>query len=182
MAGSDVTALNREAFWFVYANANSLAELGLREAGASLLESPPAVEPGTLLSEDELEAKMLAGFDNLDWSALDALNLDNEAPLDIEPASDQVAGMPEGEFSLEQYLQRAYDCEAPLSERLDDHYERVDLQFIEAVLSQLPAELPPLTRRLSAADMQEWLRIYGEGHAGLGDLIARIRQLDMMRE
>jgi hypothetical protein len=137
------------------------------------------------LSQDELDAQVMAGFENLDFAALDAVDaeLANQPATFDEFVEEQPMDIPAGEaLDVEQYLARAYGYEEQLRERIDAHYRRADLTSIDAAIGQLPERLSPLTMALSAQDMADWLKVYGEGHAALTDLALQIRRLDTAGE
>lgn len=174
--------MERREFYFLYANLNSIAELALRQATAeALAHSGEASAPSAdeELTPDERDARVLAGFENLDFSALDGLDLSHVTP---EPFDAQALPMkyPDGGevFSIESYLERAYSSEHSLQERVAHHYHHADIPALNATLLNLPEGLPPLTRPLSATDMTEWLTVYASGSELLTDLIATIRRLD----
>jgi hypothetical protein len=170
-------AMERREFYYLYVNLNNLAELALRQMAVKLL-AQPSEAPSELdtLSDEERDARVLASFENLDLSALDALDLSKHdaEPLELpEPASS------DEELDVEQYLARAYDTEEQLRERIDSHYSRVDLTAMDASLQELPKHLPALTGPLSATEIGNWLTVYEEGNDVLTNLTAEIRQLDM---
>lgn len=180
--------MERQSFYFLYVNLNSLAELALQQLAAQILAQPQA--PGELenLSDEEREARVLASFENLDLSALEGLGTEEEAPgvlVDFLPQEsfELPAGEPPAdggaELDIGRYLERAYSYEDMLRSRIDYCHTHADLAAIQAALAQLPAHLPPLAARLSAADMTEWLTLYSDGNAVLGDLAAQMRRLDL---
>jgi hypothetical protein len=180
--------MDRQSFYFLYVNLNSLAELALQQLAAKILTQTPQSDPLENLSDEEREARVLASFENIDLSALDGLGVPSAteaADLDELPPElpAQMTGEPptgsDEELDVERYLARAYSYEERLRGRIDDCYGRADLPGMDAALLQLPDHLSPLTAQLSAAQMEEWLALYEEGHETLGDLTIRIRRLDM---
>lgn len=168
--------MDRQQFYFLYANLNSIAELGLREAVIDALAEPVAEPAVENLSQDELDARVLAGFDNLDFSALDAVTSDGEPLVREEGAL--LPGDVSEPFELELYLVNAYAAEQRMRERVDEHYRRVDALALTAGLARLPANLPALTTALAASDMERWVEFYRSGDPTLRDLVLQIRALD----
>lgn len=168
--------MDRQQFYFLYANLNSIAELGLREAVIDALAEPVAEPAVESLSQDELDARVLAGFENLDFSALDAVTSDGEPLVREEGAL--LPGDVSEPFELERYLINAYAAEERLRERVDEHYRRVDALALTAALARLPANLPALTTPLAAGDMASWVEFYRSGDPTLSDLVLQIRRLD----
>lgn len=168
--------MDRQQFYFLYANLNSIAELGLREAVIDALAEPVAEPAVENLSQDELDARVLAGFDNLDFAALDAVTSDGEPLVREEGAL--LPGDVSEPFELELYLVNAYAAEQRMRERVDEHYRRVDALALTAGLARLPANLPALTTPLAASDMERWVEFYRSGDPTLRDLVLQIRALD----
>jgi hypothetical protein len=189
--------MDRQAFWFLYANVNSIAELAFKLLAAKILSEPaqetsePVESEYAHLSDEELQARILADFEKLnasppqEWSVPDE-SADEPVEPGEETAEDVVlpplseSGDAEAgeEIDIEKYLSRAYSHEEELRERVDTHFKRADIGAIESVLRQLPDSLPPLTGPLTAADISEWLNLYDQEHPALNDLTLRIRQLD----
>ena len=174
--------MERRSFYFLYVNVNSLAELALKQLAAQALVQVRTPEPGPQenLSQEERDARVMAGFENLDLSALDGLELPAtiDEPAALEAPSEPTPDSGE-ELDVGGYLKRAYSYEEHLRPRIDDHYRRADLVSLDATLTQLPDRLRPLTGPLSAADMEEWLALYKAGNEVLTDLAVQMRQLDV---
>lgn len=180
--------MDRQSFYFLYVNLNSLAELALQQLAAKILAQTPEPSPLEDLSDAEHDARVLASFENIDLSSLDGLgvasapedaHLDELLPeLPAQPMSEPLAESDE-ELDVERYLARAYSYEEQLRGRIDACYGRADLPGMNAALLQLPHRLSPLTVRLSAAQMEAWLALYAQGHEALGDLTIQVRRLDM---
>jgi len=176
-------SIDREEFWHLLVNTNSLAELAVAEFARELAASPPAASPPAL-SESELAARLAEDFRTLDLSALDGLDWDPfasvphrapaDTPLDAPPdaALDGSQGV-----DLAAYLEAAYVHEERLRRAVDAAFERADPAAIAALLGRLPAELPPLTRRLAPADMARWIAAYRADTPPLGELVAKARAL-----
>jgi hypothetical protein len=167
--------MDRREFFFLYANANSIAELALRQSAERVFDQP--VEPSVPadLTQEELEAQVLASFDNLDLTALDNLDI---GAFDASAESSHVPARETSEpFALDRYLDRAYAAESELRARVDALFGRADHAALQSDLDALPRELPPLTGLLSARDMTQWLEHYERGNDALNSLVVRIRQL-----
>lgn len=178
--------MERQDFYFLYVNLNSLAELALQQLAAKILAQTPQVGDLENLSDEERDARVLASFENMDLSALDGLGVASDEPVDIdesalamsadsmsEPAAE--SGEP---LDVERYMARAYSYEEQLRGRIDDCRRRADLPAMDTALRQLPSHLRPLTSRLSAADMEHWLTLYADGNEALSDLTIQMRRLD----
>jgi hypothetical protein len=170
--------MNRLQFFFLYANVNSIAELALRQAGERVLERPRPSAPSAALTQDELDAQVLASFENLDFSAMEGLNVPRFRGIGVPVESEDVA-RDSDPFDLERYLDRAYAAQDQLRERLDAHLARVDLDAVRSALGRLPFDLPLLTEPLSANEMVRWLKRYEAGDAALSELVVMVRQLDL---
>jgi hypothetical protein len=200
--------MERQGFYYLYVNLNSLAELGFKLAAAKVFAELPAAAPAEELTQEEIDARVAASFENLDLSALDGLGVasPDEAPLDLEalsrqadqelaelekmmsaarlspggeaPDDEQSGDDSDGEIDIDRYMARAYSYEEQLRERIDGHYQRADLTALNAALAQLPTHLSSLTEPMSAEDIREWLKLYDDGHEVLTDLTIHIRQLD----
>lgn len=180
--------MERERFYFLYVNLNSLAELGLRQMAEQLLAEPVDTGPVEELTEEERDARMLASFENLDLSALDGIGVatgDEATDLEafpVEPPAFSLADLPADdgeEFDIETYMARAYGFADQLQSRIDHCYRNADLSALDVALLQLPERFSPLTGKLGAADMEQWLELYHEGHEVLGDLATEMRRLDI---
>jgi hypothetical protein len=184
--------MERQRFYFLYVNLNSLAELALRQLAAKILAQPLAGGVPETLSEAERDALVMANFQNLDFAALDGLDFSSTQPVDIEefeselsvpsmsePAVSEQSAEDGEEPDVERYLARAYGYEELLRDRIDHCYRSADLSAMDAALLQLPSRLRPLTGRLSAADMTDWLTLYAEGNEVLTDITAQMRRLDI---
>src|SRR5262245_39810752 len=175
--------MDREAFWLLYANLNSIAELALHRLAQEVLAEPQETNPESL-TEEQLQARVMANLANLDLSALDAV-YEKVASGVVTPAGidepQDAAAMTAGNdepFDLERYLSQAYGSADQLRDRIDHHYQRADLTAMRSALTQLPSHLPSLTQPLSAEDMGVWVETYGQGNDALDDLLLKLRALD----
>jgi hypothetical protein len=140
--------MDQRAFNLLYANLSSLVEQALKRLAATMLAQPSEVSAPSVLSQEERDAQVMAGFENLDFSALEGLDLSgsNGITTDGEPDVDAL-------------------------------YRLADLPAIEASLRQLPSHLHPLTDVLSEEEMAAWLAVYEDGNEVLVDLATEIRRL-----
>jgi len=150
--------MERDEFYFLYVNLNRLAERALSHLAAEMLREPAAPEAPVTLSAEERDAQVLAGFDNLDFSALEELDLSSINALQLG------ADTPPSPEQIEQ--------------RVDEHYRRADLRAMNEALAQLPVGMASLTGPLLASELTDWLALYEQGHAVLIELTRQVRQLD----
>jgi hypothetical protein len=182
--------VDRDSFYYLYVNANSIAELALQQLAEQLLALPQP-SSSSPMSPEELNTRVAASFEGIDLAALEGVNYDLsdlasaneldpqasvEAPQPVERSAEAEA---ERESAIERYLGRAYAHEEMLRERIDQYYQRTDLPALEAAFAQLPAQLAPLTRLLSPREMSRWLDLYERGNEALDDVVVQLRQLDM---
>lgn len=181
--------MDRNSFYFLYVNTNSLAELALQLLAEQILALPQPDTPA--LTPEELNARVAASFEGLDLAALESVNFDFsrlplapeadpqaavEAPPPVELSAEAAAAR---ESAIERYLSGAYAHEETLRQRMDQYYQQSDLPALEAVLARLPGELRPLTRALSVQEMSGWLLVYENGNEALDEVVVQLRQLDM---
>ena len=180
--------MDRSSFYYLYVNANSLAELALQLLSEQILAQPEPDAPP--LTQAEIDARVQANFAGIDltafengsfdFSRLPTLAADPEATIEIPPPRELTAEEAAArESSIARYVQGAYAHEAALRHRLDEYYQRTDLPALDAALAQLPVDLPPLTRALSALEMSRWLTAYETGNEALDTVVVQMRQLDM---
>jgi hypothetical protein len=189
--------LDRDHFGFLLVNARSVVELGLLRFIEELEDNPP-------LAAEAAPTPETARYDltPADVERLDSLKIpvyfDFEAMLAQETARrEREAGAGEvaeeeseafddaadfdilsetGKVDIESYLARIYGDLPRLESKLTRVYSQANLSEILPRLEKLPADLPPLTGRLSAADMERWVEFYAPENA-LGALLADICSL-----
>jgi hypothetical protein len=181
--------VDRNSFYYLYVNANSLAELALQLLAEQILTQPEFDTPS--LTPEELNARVAANFEGIDLAALESVNFDFsrlpiaaqadpqaavEAPPPVELSAEATAAR---ESAIGRYLSSAYAHEETLRQRMDEYFQQSDLPALEAALARLPAELPPLTRALAAQEMSGWLLVYENGNEALDEVVVQLRQLDM---
>ena len=160
-------ALDREGFSFLLVNANTVVELALLrvveelEASRAPLESLDACADGGLeaLVAREMARRAREGEE----PSLEEL-IDDDPDFDVLPET--------GRIDVERYVRRIYRGLPKLEPRLERAFSRANLARIAACLASLPADLPRLTGRLSAADVERWLAVSRPG-SRLGELLGR---------
>jgi hypothetical protein len=173
--------IERREFFFLYANLSGLPDLAFWHLASQLLvtpsEEPKPVE--TTEQHEEQDTIVLTDFDDLDFSALDEVEINTSVPLETPALEQRAVEQPEEYDDLpdiERLLTRAYASEESLRERLDACYEKADLAALKAGLGELPSQMPPLTQQLSADEMKRWVERYADGDLALTELTAEIRR------
>ena len=184
--------MDRETFYNLYVNLNSLVELGMRRRAVQLLASLPDSSPLPELAPAEAEAQMMKSFENMDMSALDQVweNLRN-TPLDPEQVErdvpdDQSRGRATEPATggddlpdLDIYMARAYTYKDELRERIDRLFAKADLVALSRQVAQLGGTQSSLTTRLDGVQMAAWLDRYDGDDAVLTGLATEMRRLEM---
>lgn len=161
-------------FYFLYINVNCIAELALRELAANAVASA-GTSQSRHASTDSLR------IEDLDFSALDGLDemIRNHSVV-AAPTLD--APVPQADrsedFDLTTYVERAYSHEDQVRNRASKYWRAGAARELSAIAAAASATLAPLTARLSADALSDWLQVYLEGDAQLDDLVARVRALD----
>jgi hypothetical protein len=178
-------SLNREQFWHLYVNANSLSELAIvalgrdwEASGETTAAAPPPTDEQARVADEQLQARLAAQYASADWSALDGLDWDLiggalRGPRPPSLPSPQPSDPPDMAAGLEQ----AYARERTLRRHADAAFDLADRAALAAALARLPAELPALTARLPAEALSRWLQAYQAGTPALGTIVASIRAL-----
>lgn len=185
--------MDRSAFEYLYMHANSLADLGFEEAAQDFLaEAADQPDPLAHLSEAEREAlarEQLRQAQQLyesgvetdldrfyrDFAARPKEAWQEPPPAAPEPDTGVENGSEPGDRNLDVYLDKVYAASGELAERVDQTMALVDMAEIDAALAALPAGLPPLTGRLDAAGLAQWLALYQANDETLNDLVTSIR-------
>lgn len=172
--------MDRERFYYLFVNANCIAELALNpsesELDALLAETTPAPVQDT-------DAAVAAGFEGLDMDALDGLAFfgDDDIAADAFPETDAGNGGDDGQrphaFDIDRYMENAYSYEETLRERVDAAYLKADLVALQRLLDRTTTGLCPITERQSGSHMQQWLDLYKSDEDTITELVVRIRQL-----
>ena len=180
--------MTEEQFFYLYANANSIAELALREIDKDMENLLQDVEslPATELGSDA------TSLDSLNWDALDGLNEEvesaNSSLLESDPAllslpdepSDHANESDKDSFDIASYIQNAYEQARNITSKIDSARAKANLEDLRNQIESLPkGNMEPLDKALSGAQLQDWLNHYHEGLMPLFDLVADIRSLDM---
>jgi hypothetical protein len=141
-------------------------------------EEPSPVEQSPI--QDEQDTTVLGGFEDLDFSALEQVDINTSVPWQNPVLEQSAVERPEeydGLLDIERYLTRAYASEEKLRERIDAYYQKADLSALEAGLGELPSQMPPLTGPMSAVEMESWLERYMDADLALTELTAQIHPL-----
>ena len=182
--------ITRQAFHYIYVNANSLTELALRTLPSdldSLLDDLEPIENSDLAIELDLETNL----EDLNFAAMDGLEFyDPEIditiaePVAIPPTKSFTNNLEaqtpeqESEFDIETYMTNVYSLEEQLIERVDSAYNRIDHTQIKLLLNLLPSELPAIDGKLNGEKMTLWLEQYADDVESITNLLIAIRQLD----
>ncbi|WP_339723458.1 hypothetical protein [uncultured Paraglaciecola sp.] len=180
--------ITRQAFHYLYVNANCLTELALRALPADLDSLLDDLEP---IDNAELALELETNLKDLNFDAMEGLDFyDSEVDSTI---ADPVAPPPkedlssnnkiqtseqEGEFDIETYMTNVYSLEEQLIARIDSAYARIDHDEIKMLLTLLPPELPAIDGKLSGEAMNLWLQQYANDVEAITNLLIAIRQLD----
>ncbi len=178
--------MDREQFWHLYVNTNSLAELAIVELGRELDAAGCAGAAALPLSEEEIAARLAAQSRKLDFSALDGLDWDPlGATADGLSDPSRVAPQPMWETpgdsecndpaDIDAYLNRVYAQEEILRPRVDAVFARIDMLAAQSHLARLPAAPARLTTRLTGEQLAHWLAVYRAGDPGLENLVTALR-------
>ena len=177
-------SVEREQFWHLYVNANSLSELALRALSGEIEAMTRDAPPPPQLSEDEIAARLAHDYQTLDLSALDGLDWNPYAEGGAAVAAPESPPQPSAALpgkasatDFAAYLDDAYAHEEQLRQRVDAAYDLADRAAIASLLGRLPADLPPLTTRLAADDLSRWLAVYRADSVPLGALVTSVRAL-----
>ena len=192
--------LARKSFEHLYLNANSIAELALMRALDKALSTPSESTPDQLAAAEAF-ANAVNHPDpaTFDWSALQGV-YGFDGPLDAVPSVpnagetpppaparvpgfDAIVGIDDdedldGPIDVARYLSRVYAARPSLQARIDDCFARADLAALEAALSTLPTDRPPLTSALAPDAFAHWLQLYESHHDGMQEAVLGIRRLE----
>ena len=183
--------MDRNSFYYLFVNSNSIAELAMQLMAERVMAQP--LEPEEPMTQEEYEAQMAARFKDVDLAALQNEDGDfdvsryfaaqaasnNEADVPHEPpplpelTPEQEAAR---EVSIGTYLATAYVQEASLLEAVAQCYQQLDLPALAAAVAQLPADLPPMTEALSAPAMARWLRLYEADDEAVNEVVLQFRR------
>ncbi|GAC20582.1 hypothetical protein [Paraglaciecola arctica] len=182
--------ITRQAFHYIYVNANCLTELALRNLSSdldSLIDNLEPIENADLTLEFELETNL----EDLNFDAMEGLEfydpeMDTNITEPVSPpplkdvASELHTNTPEqeGDFDIDTYMSNVYSLEEQLIERIDSAYNKIEHLQIKKLLDLLPSELPAIDGKLSGEEMSLWLAQYSNDDGSITDLLVTIRQLD----
>lgn len=180
--------ITKQRFYYLYVNANCLAELALRNLPSDLDSLLDDLEP---FDDSELakELSLDTNLEDLNFAAMEGLDFydsDVESPI-IEPdaptvelsrdAKAQPAPSQE-EFNIETYMANVYGLEDQLVERIDAAYTQIDHDEFKALLNLLPIELPAIDKKLTGEEVTQWQQQYANDVEAINNLLIAIRQLD----
>jgi len=174
--------IDREQFYYLLVHANSLAELGLRYAVGMADDAAVEATP----SGDPAELSPMAGLEELDFGALEGLDLDGGGepdPVTAEPDPGWLFSAGPKPVTGEQskdvsYLDRAYAQGDRVRPRADAAFRGADLRELERLLAACPPDLPAITARLDHSGLDAWLDQYKAGNSAVSEVVLRIRQLE----
>ena len=180
--------ITKQAFHYIYVNANSLTELALRTLPSDLDSLLDDLEP---IEDSDLDFDLETNLEDLNFAAMDGLDFyDSEVdttivvPEVIPPKKsctntlEKEKPEQESEFDIEVYMSNVYSLEEQLIERVDSAYNKIDHEQIKLLFNLLPPELPALDKKLSGEKMNLWLEQYNNDVESITNLLIAIRQLD----
>lgn len=180
--------ITKQAFHFIYVNANSLTELALRHSFSDL---DPLLEGIDSIDIDDMTLELDTNLEDLNFAAMDGLDfydpemephvsVPQEHCVEKELKTTTVKKVPiqTNDFDINSYMSNVYSLEKQLIERVDCAYKRIEHNHIKRLLSLLPPNLPSFDGKLSGEDMTLWLEQYSNDIESLTDLVIAIRQLD----
>ncbi|KPJ88405.1 MAG: hypothetical protein AMJ53_16875 [Gammaproteobacteria bacterium SG8_11] len=208
--------MNREQFFYLYLNTNSLLDIAMQEAYTDLMaevEAMPEISDEDVdqaLAElnstqlEDLDLDALSGLGNSAWPETDEEpfqmsmaefdadstihNMNFDAVRDLEDVRDSVAHDERtsadyviGEdtansIDYEHYLKQVYQ-EDSLNTQVDKIFQRVDMHYLDDLLSKLPNPMKELTGKLGADEMKQWLAVNKLGNQSLTELLQYVRRL-----
>lgn len=178
-----MAAMTRDDFYFLFVNANSIAELGV---DTSALEQILATDiESSTVEGDKVDPIIPDSLDDLDMDALDGMAFfgdDNiqepvEACESDTDESTEVASS-SAPFDLDVYMQNAYAIAPTLTDRIHRAFARADLSRLDDLMEQLGPHQGLISRQLNADEMSLLIDAYKRDHPALTELIVSIRQLD----
>lgn len=176
--------ITRQAFHFIYVNANCLTELALRNVSSdidSLLDDLESIE------NTHLEFELETNLEDLDFAAMEGLYFYDPAmdsnitgPEETFPLNELQTNTSEqqGDFNIDTYMTNVYSLEEQLIERIDSAYNSIEQNQIKRLLDTLPSELPAIDTKLNGEEITLWLDLYKNNADSITNLLVAIRQLD----
>lgn len=188
--------MDRSSFEFLYLHAHAIADLAFLRGMAAALDAPaPDLTPEQFAANAAAAEQAMKGAEaDFDWSALEGvpgfdaaagtdLDTGEAVTADIGPtfgeALEQAGATLDGDGppDLEQYLVHLHAARELLQPRIGVCHEMAGPE-LDAVLLDLPPDLAPLNRALSAAEFLPWLAAYEQQHDGVSTVVAMVRELD----
>lgn len=180
--------ITKQAFHFIYINANCLTELALRNLSADLDFLLDDLEP---VDNAALELELETNLEDLNFAAMEDLefydpemNTNIIEPVSTPPLKDSTSNFqtntPEhvGDFDMDTYMTNVYSLEEQLIDRINSAYNKIEHDQIKLLLNQLPSELPVIDGKLSGKEMTLWLEQYSNDVESIANLLVAIRQLE----
>jgi len=188
--------MDRSSFEFLYLHAHAIADLSFLRGMAAALASPvpdltpeqfaanaAAAEQAMNVTEAEFDWSAFEGVPGFDAAASTGLDTGEAVTADVGPtfgeALEQAGATLDGDGppELEPYLVHLHAARGLLQPRIDVCHEMAGPE-LDAVLLDLPPDLAPLNRALSAAEFLPWLEAYEQQHDGVSTVVAMVRELD----
>lgn len=187
--------LEPERFFNLFVNSNSIVELGFRRMAASLeaeLGASSAAGEAELTPDERdalIDQLLKETGASLEGRSIEEIfgpppsfdPIEQQALVDELEAAARQSELEAGgnaSFDLATYLDRAYGSREQIEQRVHDAFERADHDQLHALVASVHAELPRLTGRLSASQMELWLDAYAADAATVGALVDTVVQLD----
>ncbi len=183
--------MSDDQLYCLFVNANSLAELALREAGAGLASMTAPTEPpgeGDLpeMSLDDLDFGALDGLSDLVDSEAEAMTssesvdasqppVDLSVPPNLEPPA---PAMDTPSTGFDGYMAEAYAHRAELDARLAQLRTSVGDDSLDALVADLPDDLPPIVEPMDGARVAAWLERYMQHEPAITALVTAVRHAD----
>jgi len=188
--------MDRASFEFLYLHAHAIADLSFLRGMSAAFDAPPPdltpeqfaanaaeAERALNVTEAEFDWSALEGVPGFDAAADTSLDTGEAVTADIGPTFDQALEQVgatldgDGPPELEPYLVHLHAARELLQPRIGVCHDMAGPE-LDAVLLDLPPDLAPLNRALSAAEFLPWLEQYEQRHEGVSTVVAMVRALD----
>jgi hypothetical protein len=188
--------MDRSSFEFLYLHAHAIADLSFLRGMAAALASPvpdlspeqfaanaAAAEQAMNVTEVEFDWSAFDGVPGFDATAGTGLDTGDAVTADVGPtfgeALEQAGATLDGDGppELAPYLVHLHAARELLQPRIGMCHDMAGPE-LDAVLLDLPPDLAPLNRALSAAEFLPWLEAYEQQHDGVSTVVAMVRELD----
>ena len=188
--------MDRASFGFLYLHAHAIADLAFLRGMSAAFDAPPpdfspeqfaanaaAAEQALNVTEADFDWSALEGLPGFDSAADTSVDPDEADTTDIGPTFDEAleqAGATlegDGPPELAPYLAHLHAAGELLQPRIGVCHDLAGPE-LDALLLDLPPDLAPLNRALSAAEFLPWLEQYEQRHDGVSAIVAMVRALD----